>query len=67
MNFEESVFFAMAIVMVFLSLFIKKTKTKKTPKGHGSTLEEMRLDHAISSAITAMELSLCCIILKRRR
>jgi len=45
-----------------------KTKQKKTTtKGHGSTLEEMRPNHAISSAVTSTKLPLCRVILKRRR
>jgi len=39
----------------------KEIKTK----GHGYTLEEMRLNHAISSAETSTKLRLCYIILKK--
>jgi len=37
------------------------------PKGHGSTLEEMRPDYAVSRVVIATKLPLCCVILKRSR
>jgi len=36
--------------------------TQNINQGLRSTLEEMQLDHAINSAITATKLPLCCII-----
>jgi len=40
---------------------------KKTPKGHGSTLEEMQLDDAIGSDVTAAtKLSLHYVVIQKR-
>jgi len=42
-----------------------KTKKKKLPKSHKSTMERTRPDHAISSAVTFTKLPPCYVILKR--
>ena len=40
---------------------------KNKPKGHGPTLEEMRLDHVIRSSVTINKLPLGCAILKKKK
>jgi len=42
-----------------------RVEERTKPKGYGSTLEEMRLNHAIISVVTATKLPLCCIIRKK--
>ena len=37
------------------------------PKGHRSTVEEMRPNYAIKTSVTATKLSRCCVILKKKK